>query len=159
MLWEIREIVNGSISSVTHWAIERSIAQFLPSVLVFLEHVLDGGFVDHQVRSTVYAHHLDAGLVVPLDDAMYFLAVAQHDHHRRLRLHLLLIVEILRVGLLWRRCLARASRPRPAVVPFEPALPATFRAVVPFGTFPPFGELHLIWVVIAVVVIPARQRR
>jgi hypothetical protein len=38
--------------------------------------------------------------VVPLDDAVDFLAVAQHDDHRRLGLHLLLIVEILGVGLL-----------------------------------------------------------
>ena len=49
------------------------------------------------------AVQLDAVLVVPLDIAVDFLAVAQHDDHGSLGLHLLLIVKILGVGLLGRR--------------------------------------------------------
>ena len=71
----------------------------LPAVLAFLEHVLDGGFVDHQVGSTG-AVQLDTGLVVPLDIAVDFLAVAQHHDHGGLGLHLLLVVKVFGVGLL-----------------------------------------------------------
>src|ERR1700674_5300993 len=64
----------------------------------FLEHVLDGGLVDHQI-SGAGAVQLNAVLVVPLDIAVDFLAVAQHDDHGRLRLHLLLIIKIFGVSL------------------------------------------------------------
>src|SRR6267378_4256277 len=77
-------------------------------VLAFLEHVLDGGLVDHQVGGAG-AVQLDAVLVVPLDIAVDFLAVAQHDDHGSLRLHLLLIVKILGVGLLGGRGLLGRS--------------------------------------------------
>src|SRR5713226_5181888 len=66
--------------------------------LAFLEHVLNGGLVDHQVGGAA-AVQLDAVLVVPLDIAVDFLAVTQHDNHGGLRLHLLLIVKIFGVGL------------------------------------------------------------
>jgi len=68
-------------------------------VLAFLEHVLDGGLVDHQVGGAG-AVQLDAMFVVPLDIAPDFLAVAQHDDHGSLGLHLLLIIKIFGVGLL-----------------------------------------------------------
>ncbi len=71
----------------------------LLSVLAFLEHVLDGGLVDHQVGSAG-AIQLDAVLVVPLDVAVDLFTIAQHDDHGSLRLHLLLVVEIFGVGLL-----------------------------------------------------------
>ena len=70
----------------------------------FLVHVLDAGLVDQQV-GRAGAVHLQAVLVVPLDDAVNFFAVLQHQDHGRLGLHLLLIIEILGVGLLRRRSL------------------------------------------------------
>src|SRR5258708_36347575 len=82
--------------------------QLLPLVLAFLEHVLDGGLVDHQVGGSG-AVQLDAVLVVPLDIAVDFLAVAQHDDHGSLRLHLLLIIKIFGVSLLVRRGLLGRS--------------------------------------------------
>jgi len=60
---------------------------------------LMAGLVDHQVGGAA-AVQLDAMFVVPLDIAVDFLAIAQHDDHRRLGLHLLLIIEIFGVGLL-----------------------------------------------------------
>src|SRR6267143_6842397 len=73
-------------------------------VLAFLEHVLDGGLVNHQVGGAG-AVQLNAVLVVPLDIAVDFLAVTQHDDHRSLRLHLLLIIKVLGVGLFGGRAL------------------------------------------------------
>src|SRR6266496_2213961 len=78
--------------------------------LAFLVHVLDRGLVDHQV-GCAHAIYLDACPVIPLNHAMDFLIIGQHDHHRRFRLHLLLVIEILCVGLIWRRGLARTVRP------------------------------------------------
>src|SRR6476620_2217279 len=76
----------------------------LALVFAFFEHVLDGGFVNHQIRFAILAVHLDAIPVIPLDNAVNFFAVTQHDDHGRPRLHLLLIVEIFGVGLLRRSC-------------------------------------------------------
>ena len=45
------------------------------------------------------AIHFQATLVIPLDDAVNGLAIAQDEDHRGLGLHLLDVVEILRVGL------------------------------------------------------------
>src|SRR5580704_2019509 len=98
----------------------------LPAVLAFLIHVLDGRFVDHQVGSTI-ARHLEAALVVPLDDAVDFLAITQHNHHGRFPLHLFLIIEILRVGLLrWCRLAATAI----AIV----ALAGALRSIPPLSS-------------------------
>src|SRR6516164_5618964 len=72
--------------------------RLLPSVLAFLEHVFDGGLVDNQVGGAV-AIQFDAGLVVPLNDAVHFLTVAQHYTRLRLGLHLLLVIRIFGVGL------------------------------------------------------------
>jgi hypothetical protein len=80
----------------------------LPPVLAFLKHVLNRGLVDHEVGGGV-AVQLDAVLVVPLDVAVDFLAVAQYDDHGGLRLHLLLIIEIFGVGLLAGRDLLGGS--------------------------------------------------
>src|ERR1700741_961267 len=55
----------------------------LPLVLPFFEHVLDRRLVDHEVRLTVFTVHFDAISIVPFDNAVYFLAVAQNNHHRR----------------------------------------------------------------------------
>src|SRR5258708_39386002 len=90
----------------TEW---RRRAGALPLVLPFFEHVLDRGFIDHQISIAVVAVHLDAIPVIPFDDAAPFFTVAQHDHHRSPRLHLLLIIEVLRIGLLRRRRLLALS--------------------------------------------------
>jgi len=81
----------------------------VPVALAFFEHVFDGWFIDHQIRGAA-AVQLDAVLVVPLNIAVDFLAVAQHDDHGSLRLHLLLIVEVFGVGLFARRDLLSRSR-------------------------------------------------
>src|ERR1039458_1459276 len=96
----------------------------LPSVLAFLEHVLDGGLVDHQVGSAV-AVQLDAVLVVPLNIAVDFFAVAQHDDHGSLALHLLLIIKILGVGLFGGRGLLgrHASGTISASIPIPVSIP------------------------------------
>src|ERR1022692_323227 len=92
----------------------------IASRFAFLVHVLDAGFVDQQV-GCAGAVHFQAVLVVPLDDAVDLFAVVQYQDHRRLGLHLLLIVEILGMGLLRRRGLlaavhrARALATRPAL--------------------------------------------
>src|SRR5579864_7073242 len=83
-------------------------ASLLPGALAFLIHVLDRGLVNHQVGRTV-AVDLEAALVVPLNDAADFFAIAEHDDHRRPRLHLFLIIKILGVSLLGRRRLAPTS--------------------------------------------------
>src|SRR5271154_2363729 len=82
----------------------------LPGVFAFFIHVLDRGLVDHQVGRTG-AVHFEAALVIPLDYAVNFLAVAEHNDHRSSRLHLLLVVEIFRIGLLgwWRLAAAPVS--------------------------------------------------
>src|SRR5208282_2790509 len=89
----------------------------LPPVLAFLEHVLDGRLVDHQVGGAV-AVQLDAMFVIPLDIAVDFLSVAQHDDHGSLGLHLFLIIKILGVGLLGRRdFLGRSGGTVPVFIP------------------------------------------
>jgi len=83
--------------------------------------------------STIFADHLDAGLVVPLDDAVHLFAVLQHDHHGRPRLHLLLIIEILRVGLLRRSRLPSPTASWRGTVPtiVSTVLPTVLPAVLP----------------------------
>src|SRR5215470_5383383 len=61
-------------------------------LLLGLVHVLDAVLHDHQVRSPVPVD-LDAGPVVPLDDAVQLLSVLEDDDHRRPGVHLLQIVE------------------------------------------------------------------
>src|ERR1700730_5217625 len=106
--------------------------RLLPLVLAFLEHVLDGGLVDHQV-GRAGAIQLDAVLVVPLDIAVDFLTVAQNDDHGSLRLHLLLIIKILGVSLLGRRGLLDRSGGTVAI-PISISVPvAAFRLRVVVG--------------------------
>src|ERR1700722_17353349 len=82
---------------------------------------------------------------------MHFLAVAQHDHHRRATLHLFLIIEILGIGLLWRSdFLAAAPRWTLATI-------AAFCAFMPFRAFPPFLR-HRYRAMIAMI-LAARQSR
>src|ERR1700676_465092 len=82
----------------------------LPAILALFIHVLYRGLVDHQIGGAA-AVHLQAGFVVPLDGSADLLAITQHDHHRSLRLHLFLIIKVLRIGLFRRRRLfARAIR-------------------------------------------------
>ena len=50
--------------------------------------------------------HLDAILVVPLDDAANLVAGVEDHHHRRSRLHLLDVIKIFGVRLLRRSGLA-----------------------------------------------------
>src|SRR4029077_18088866 len=65
------------------------------TAFAFFVHVLDRRLVDHQIRLAAVSYNLEAVLVVPLDDAVNLLAVAEHDDQWRLRLHLFLIIEIL----------------------------------------------------------------
>src|SRR5579872_2084353 len=66
-----------------------------------LVHVLDVGFEDQQIRLAV-AIHLEATLVVPLNDALKRLPVLEHDSHLSFGLHLLQIIEVFRIGLVRR---------------------------------------------------------
>src|ERR1700734_1096559 len=171
MLWEIPEIVNGSISPVNGrrkrhgaWAAVLSLPAGLSSALVFFEHVFNCGFVNHQIRCAIFADYLDAGFVIPFDNAVYFLAIAQHDHHGSPRLHLLLIIKILGIGLLRRRRLAPATTRASPVATVVPSIRSPIRA--PLRTLvpvPAFRHLLMVGVmvrvVVAVVVIHAWQRR
>src|ERR1039458_2228204 len=137
----------------------------LPSVLVFLKHVLNRRLVNHQIRPALFADHLDAGFVVPLDEAVHFLAVLQHDHHGRPRLHLLLIIEILGVGLLRRSRLPSATSSRRGTVAavvssILSTILSTLRTLVP-GPALPHGHMIriMVGVVVAVVMIRAGQCR
>src|SRR5580704_4241025 len=136
-------------------------SEFLSS-FAFLKHVLYRGLVDHQVRPAIVADHFDTSLVVPLDRTMHFLAVLQHDYHRRLRLHLLLVIKVFGIRLLRRRCLSSAPSATRAVASITP-VKSTLWPVVPVVSIPALRHLHMIGVVIgivvSVVVIRARQRR
>src|SRR5437879_5496031 len=79
-------------------------------VLAFYVHVLDRGFIDHQVGLAV-AVYLDAALVIPLDIATNLFPITELNHHRSLRLHLLLIIEVLRISGLRRRKFLAAGSP------------------------------------------------
>src|ERR1700686_3948352 len=111
-------------------------SNILPLVLPFFKHVLNRGLVDHQIRLALLPVHLDAVPVVPLDDPAPFLAVAQHDHHRRPRLHLLPIIKILGVGLLRRRQLFSRAACHCAI-PSVSSIHA-FSAILPLRPFAPF---------------------
>src|SRR5208283_1762586 len=166
------EPATGPIGGEFRWKVSRSRSSLrtqllpLPPVLIFLEHVLDGGLVNHQVWTTIFSDHLDATLVIPFDDAVHFFAVTQHNHHRRSRL--LLVIKILRVSLL-RWCALSSAAPTSAhgtiatvaaiITTIRPALHSTFRALVPL---PALCHLHMagimVGVVIAVIMVHARQR-
>src|SRR5262249_49607346 len=83
----------------------------LTVALVLFENVLDAGFIDHQVGLAAVAVQLDAVLVIPLDRAAQLLAIVQHHHHGRARLHLLLIIKIFCEGLFRRRGFFRPGAP------------------------------------------------
>src|SRR5580700_10586745 len=122
---------------------------WLALVLAFFIHVLDGRLVDHQVGLAVFAIYLDAGPVVPLDDAAYFFAVTQNDHHLGARLHLLLVVKIFGIGLFRRRhLLATASAAGRAI---SAIAVHAFCAVMPLGAVAPFLLRRWSSAVIAVV--------
>lgn len=90
----------------------------LPAVFALFVHVLDRRFVDQQIGLAI-SGDFEAALVVPLDHAVNFLAIAQHDHHGSLRLHLLLVVEVFRVSLLrWRGFPSAAAGPVISFIPF-----------------------------------------
>ena len=61
-------------------------------------HVFDIAFVKQHVRVAV-AVQFQTRAVIPFDHALQHLTVLQFDDHRRFRLHLLDVVEILGVGL------------------------------------------------------------
>lgn len=73
-------------------------ARLLLAVLAGLEHVSNALLVDQQIGLTT-AIYLDAVAVIPIDPAMNFFAVFEHDDHRRSNLHLLLEIESFCVGL------------------------------------------------------------
>src|ERR1700688_340749 len=83
--------------------------------LVFLEHVANGVLLDEQVRAGVPVE-LERALVVPLDPAAQLLPVVEDQYHRRLRRHLLEVIELLGVGLLGRRLLAAHAARRQRVL-------------------------------------------
>ena len=62
-----------------------------------LVHVLDGGFVDDGFEATA---DLEGVAVVPLDAALDFFTIFEHDDHRGLGLNLLLKIEKLGVVVL-----------------------------------------------------------
>src|SRR5450432_1605698 len=99
----------------------------LSAVLALFIHVLDRGLVNHQVGGAA-AVHLEAASVIPFDGSPNLFAIAKHNYHRRFRLHLLLIIEILRVGLLRRGWFfSQTIRPVMVTVSFDPVGPlATF---------------------------------
>src|SRR5579864_2250098 len=98
-------------------------------IFTLFEHVLDRRLIDHQVRLPVITVHFNAVTVIPLDDAVNFLAVAENNHHGCPRLHLLLVVEIFGVGLLRRRCFLSCSAAHGTI--------ATLGSVDAFGTIMP----------------------
>src|SRR5438477_12693437 len=128
----------------------------LPLVLPFFKHVLDRGLVDHQIRSAVLPVHLEASPVVPFDDAAYFLAIAKNNHHRRPRLHLLLVIKILGIRLFGRRGLlpdAASHSTIPTVSSFH-----TFSALMSFRSFAPFRRLQIRGIVIVMILHPRQSR-
>src|SRR5581483_6890387 len=58
----------------------------------FFVDVLDTRFVDEEVRAAL-ARDLEAGPIVPFDDAVDFFAVLKDEDHGRFGLHLFLVVE------------------------------------------------------------------
>src|SRR5437764_14735881 len=64
-------------------------------------HVFNAGLIEQDVRP-FRTIHLEAALVVPLDDAVERLAIAQHEDTRRLSLQLLYVIKTLGVGLVRR---------------------------------------------------------
>src|SRR6266545_2184489 len=79
------------------------------AVSLILVHILDVMFENEQVRAFV-AVQFDAVFIVPFDCAAQFLIVPQYEDHRSVRVHLLLIIEALRVGLLGRNFLLLPRR-------------------------------------------------
>ena len=73
--------------------------RWLLSGVADLVHIFDRGLVDEHFAA---ATNLDGIPVVPLDATLDVLTVFEDDHHRRLRLDLLLQIKELRVAL---RCL------------------------------------------------------
>ncbi len=73
----------------------------IPALLLALfVHVFDRRLENHQVGGAAGAVDLQAVFVVPLDDAVNFFAVVQDQNHWSFRLHLLLVIKILGVGVL-----------------------------------------------------------
>src|SRR5580765_1125481 len=118
----------------------------LLQVFSFLKHVLNRRLINHKVRLTVLAIDLDAIAVIPLDDSVDLLVIAQNDYHWSPRLHLLLIIEIFGVGLLWRGQLLSALCAHGTLIAI-----AAFGTLMPFGTLTPFLHRHRSGVVISVI--------
>src|SRR5947207_6782190 len=70
-----------------------------------LEQVLNVVF-QHQQIGSVVPMELDATTVVPFDASAQLFAILKHENHRRTVIHLLLIIEALRMSLLRRYALA-----------------------------------------------------
>src|SRR6185369_1618359 len=69
---------------------------FLLASFAELIHILDCRLIDQSLRPP---SNLEGPAVVPLDAALHPLSIFQHDHHRRLRLNLLLQIEKLRLAM------------------------------------------------------------
>src|SRR5262249_53581569 len=112
-------------------------------VFAFFIQILNRRLVDHQVRS-LGAVYFNAVLVIPLNNAVDFLIIAEHDDHWSLGLHLFLVVEILSVGLLGRRNLTLSAAP----IAVPPAFPTTtfsaFRTLTPFPTTATLAAMTMI---------------
>src|SRR3989454_8153363 len=101
-----RETPAGSFAVV----LGREVAISTALGFVLLVHVPDRRFHDQEI-GLVRAMDFNAVLVVPLDDSVNSFAGVEDDDHRRAGLHLLDIVEILRVRLLrWSRFLPLQAR-------------------------------------------------
>src|ERR1700733_340377 len=127
-------------------------------MLALFKHVLNRRLIDHQIRFAAFPLHLDAVPVIPLNDAVNFFAIAQHNHHRRPRLHLLLIIKILGIGLLWRRCLLSAVAAHGAVASIGALSPFhALGTIMPLWPFTAFLRLNRRCIVVSVI-FRTRQR-
>ena len=79
--------------------------EMLAILLIFI-HVLDVMLQDQKIGAFI-AMQLDAVLVIPLDDAEYFLIVLKDNDHRSMSIHLLFVVEAFSVRLFGRYLLFR----------------------------------------------------
>ena len=77
---------------------------FVLPFLILVE-ILDVVFED-QKGWAILTMQFEAAFVIPFDNAVQFLAVLEHNHHGRVRIHLLLVIKALGVGLLRRDALA-----------------------------------------------------
>src|SRR6516162_3713258 len=129
---------NSATSATFAWV---SSGRLLSAVLTGLVHVLDRGLVHHKIGSA-HAIYLQAVLVIPFDDSMDLFSIPEHDNHGSFRLHLLLVIKTLGVGLLGRRRLPTAPVAVAAVGPLRAALGHRRSRVVVLVAAERFGTIQ-----------------